>query len=314
LRGLRRSRDRLVWNSKLALQRGWPDRLLYFGIAPGDDLLCTVALRELKKRGCKKIWMMSKNPELFENNRDVDRVVPLDDRFREYVLTLRKKWHHLEYAPKDSEKDMSIPPRHHIIAEMCARAEVKGQIELRPYFHLTDAEKTQGAWAQGMIAVQSSGLAGKWPMKNKQWYPERFQEVVNALNSKFKFVQLGSPSDPALNGVTDLRGKTNLRETAAVLANCRLFLGNVGFLMHLTRAVERPAVIIFGGREAPWQSGYTCNFNLYSAVPCAPCWLWNKCDYNRICMDQITAGHVIQAVEEIAARPPGPLPVDEFTL
>lgn len=28
-----------------------PKILLYFGAAPGDDLLCTAALRELRKRG-----------------------------------------------------------------------------------------------------------------------------------------------------------------------------------------------------------------------------------------------------------------------
>src|ERR1700689_895863 len=88
-RELRASRERFVWNLKIAFKHGWPELLIYFGIAPGDDMLCTVVLRELRKRGQKKIWMMSKNPELFEKNSDVDRVVPIDDRFREYVITFR---------------------------------------------------------------------------------------------------------------------------------------------------------------------------------------------------------------------------------
>jgi ADP-heptose:LPS heptosyltransferase len=84
--------------------------------------------------------------------------------------------------------------------------------------------------------------------------------------------------------------------------------------MHLARAVECPSVIIFGGREAPWQSGYTCNTNLYTAEPCAPCWLWNKCDYNRICMDKITAADVILAVDKTASQPRNSLVVDEYIL
>jgi len=121
-------------------------------------------------------------------------------------------------------------------------------------------------------------------------------------------------SDPLLADVIDLRGKTNIRESAAVLANCRLLIGTVGFLMHLARATECPAVIIFGGREAPWQSGYGCNTNLYSAVPCAPCWLWNKCDHNRLCMENITAQEVILAAEQITSRERNPLKVDFFQL
>jgi ADP-heptose:LPS heptosyltransferase len=99
-----------------------------------------------------------------------------------------------------------------------------------------------------------------------------------------------------------------------VLANCRLFVGNVGFLMHLARAVECPSVIIFGGREAPWQSGYSCNANLYSPESCAPCWLWNRCDYDRICMNRITAANAVQAVEQLLATPRNPLAMDQCTL
>lgn len=80
--------------------------------------------------------------------------------------------------------------------------------------------------------------------------------------------------------------------------------------MHLARAVECPAVILYGGREAPWQSGYTCNTNLYSPLPCAPCWLWNHCDYDRECMNRITVSDVVQAIRERLARPRNPLPVD----
>jgi len=313
-RKFRGFREQQVWNLKTGFKHGLPDLLVYFGIAPGDDMLCTVVLHELKNQGQKKIWMMSKNPELFVKNADVDLVVPIEDRYRIYVQAYGKKWQQLEYARVDREKDQSEPPKRHIIAELCWRAGVRGTVKLHPRFHVEAEERTKAAWAGGHIAIQSSGLGGQWPMRNKQWYPERFQQVVDGLKGKFKFVQLGSTGDPQLNNVVDLRGKTSLRESAAVIESSRLYIGNTGFLMHLARAVERPSVVVYGGREAPWQSGYTCNTNLYSAVPCAPCWLWNKCDHNRICMEQITADHVIQAVEQMIAKPAQPLVVDEAVL
>jgi ADP-heptose:LPS heptosyltransferase len=165
-----------------------------------------------------------------------------------------------------------------------------------------------------MIAIQSSGLAARFPMRNKQWFPERFQEVVTRLQKDFKFIQLGAAGDPPLAGALDLRGRTSIRETAAVLANCRLYIGNVGLVMHLARAAECPSVIIFGGREAPWQSGYTGNINLYSPEPCAPCWLWNTCDFHRVCMEKITADHVVDAAQLLAARKDRVLPIDSLTI
>jgi hypothetical protein len=264
----------------------------------------------LAARGHKKIWIMSNHPELFEGNPDLAQVVPYDHRFQDYASIWGGKNQHLEYAAVDLEKETSESPARHIIAELCVRAGIKGQIALRPCFYLREAERQKSAWAAGMIAIQSSGLGGIMKMQNKQWFPERFQEVVNHLKTGCKFVQLGSPNDPPLSGVVDLRGKTTIRETAAVLANCRLFVGNVGFLMHLARAVECPAVIVYGGREAPWQSGYTCNLNLYSALPCAPCWLWNRCEYGRACMGMITTDSVIRAIKQHLQKPFGNLEIE----
>src|ERR1700744_1108592 len=96
-REFRGSRERYVWNMSTLIKRGLPELLMHFGIGPGDDLLCTVLLRELRKRGQKKIWMMSKNPGLFELNDAVDLVVPIDDRYRVFVEAFGKEWKQLSY-------------------------------------------------------------------------------------------------------------------------------------------------------------------------------------------------------------------------
>ena len=289
----------------LSAKYGWPETLLCFGVAPGDDLLCTPVLRELRKRGRGPVWMLSNYPELFQELSDAARVLPIHRQF-----SYLRQYRPLEYGRFDPQTDRSSPPKRHVIAELCACAGITGEVALRPYLELTTAERGQGAWAAGNIAVQGSGLAATFPMRNKQWYPDRFQCVVDQLKDECGFVQLGSPRDPALAYTRDLRGKTTIREAASILSNASLFVGTVGFLMHLARAVECPSVIIYGGREAPWQSGYACNVNLYSDVPCAPCWLWNKCDSKRMCMDQITAPVVVQAVRGLLQKPRGPLPID----
>jgi len=152
---------------------------------------------------------------------------------------------------------------------MCASVGITGSVSIRPYLELTDAEKSHARWAIGRMVIQSSGMHVRAPITNKQWYPERFQAVVDALHEE------ADSSSSVLakirhSRVSDLRGATTFRESAAILHHTRLYVGTVGFLMHLAKAVECPSVIVFGGREAPWQSGYICNFNPNLRDPVRP--------------------------------------------
>jgi Glycosyltransferase family 9 (heptosyltransferase) len=307
------------WLHFIAMRAPFPKVLLYFGFAPGDDLLCTAVLRELRKRGKDSILMISDHRDLFAGNQDPTYLRSLWPRYyrdgstisicRRFVRIWGGEFTRPEYAPLDGIDRRRIPTRH-IIAEMCARVGIAGPVAIRPYLVLTEQEKSPAAWARDRIVIQSSGMAARHPMRNKEWYPDRVQDVVDALAGEVEFIQLGSTSDPALLHAKDLRGGTSIRETAAILSHARLYVGTVGLLMHVARAVECPSVIIFGGREAPWQSGYVCNTNLYTAVPCAPCWRANTCEFDRQCMREISAVDVVSAIRQMLKRPRNPLAVE----
>jgi hypothetical protein len=190
------------------------------------------------------------------------------------------------------------------------RAGISGEVTLRPYMTLTPAEKTAGQLAARQITIQSSILSATMPIRNKEWKPERFQQVVNSLRHAYTFVQVGSKNDPQMEGVIDMRGKTTVRETAAIMSQSLVFVGLVGFLMHLARSVDCRSVIVFGGREAPWQSGYSCNENIFTPLACSPCWLWSKCDHGHKCMNDIDAGRVTRAVQSQIDAAGEPLAVD----
>jgi hypothetical protein len=252
--------------------------------------------------------MISDHPELFVGNSDVDRVFPLDGIYETFSKMWQREFCIIAYETLSG--DRSNPSSRHIIAEVCTRAGITGPVALRPYLTLDHAERAGGAWASGYIVIQSSGLAAKYPMLNKEWYSERFQSLVNSLGRQYEFIQIGSAADPALSGARDLRGRTSIRQSAAILHHARLYVGTVGFLMHLARAVDCPSVIVYGGREAPSQSGYICNKNLYTALPCAPCWRWNTCDIDRKCMSQILAENVVASIHEMMSKPRTPLTVE----
>jgi len=281
---------------------GFPSRFFQGAGRIGDDLMCTTVFRELHKRGKRGLAIATRNPGLFEKNPDVEIIIrQTDSRLNRWgraglpVLTLA-------HSGYDAERDLDLPPDEHVLIRMCRLAGVAGPVELRPYIFLTPAELAAGRLAESQVAVQSSGLAAPLAMLNREWYPQRFQELCVQLRSDVRVVQIGSASDMKLEGAVDLRGKTSLRQTAAILANSLVFIGLVGFVMHLARAVDCRSVIIYGGREKPALTGYVANKNLYQQVRCAPCWLRNPCEFDRKCMDLISVDQVIAATADQISR------------
>jgi ADP-heptose:LPS heptosyltransferase len=268
----------------------------------GDDLMCSTVFRELRKRSKRSLAVVTRNPPLFEKSPDVEKIIPQTD-------ALLNRWNRaglpvvtLSHAGYDPARGLDLPPAEHILSHMCRRAGLTGLVELRPYIFLTAAELAAGRIVENQVAIQSTGISAPMALQNREWFPERFQELCAQLRSDVRVVQIGSATDLKLEGAIDLRGKTTLRQTAAVLANSLVFIGLVGFVMHLARAVDCRSVIVYGGREKPTITGYVANKNLYHQVRCAPCWLRNTCEFNHKCMDMISVDQVIAATAEQISR------------
>ena len=277
-----------------------PEHLFRFDGGIGDKLLCTALCRELAKRGQPLAWMLTEYPDMFNNNPDVAVSARIGARgLQRWIRAFKLPECKIEYAPHADGRD--FPPPRHVITEMCRQIGITGEIERRPYLHLTAREKQAGRLASAQITIQSSGLAAKYPKQTKEWFPRRFQEVVNHLRPRYTLVQLGAKQDPLLDNVIDLRGKTSVRRSAAILHHARLFIGLAGFLQHLARSVDCPSVIVYGGEELPAQTGYSCNENLVNQPLCSPCWRY-VCPYNMECMSSITARDVIDATERLLSR------------
>jgi hypothetical protein len=299
---------------KSLIRHGRPDVALAFLGGLGDELLCTAPLVEWLQRGARRVWVSTRAPALFHGFDERAEILPDDPRYSRLAARIGREFHYLSYSLYDAATDRDLPPARHLIAEMCARAGLTGAINLRPYWNVSPGERDAARPWRDYIAIQTSTLTAHVPMENKQWPAQRFQEVVNRLSPALKFVQLGSAGDPPLRGVVDRRGATSLRETAAILSEARAFIGLVGFLMHLSRAVDCPAVIIYGGRETPALTGYPCNVNLTSQPSCAPCWQRSRCEFERVCLGHIAATDVLAATTELLARARAPLITDRVTL
>lgn len=78
------------------------------------------------------------------------------------------------------------------------------------------------------------------------WPVDRFAAIAAWLQNHFGLtpILLGAPLDPVFNGNLNLTGATTLRQAAAIIARCKLFLGNDSGLMHVAAAMRVPVVAI----------------------------------------------------------------------
>lgn len=107
-----------------------------------------------------------------------------------------------------------------------------------------------------------------------------------------------SPS-PGIN----LCGRLTPRESAAVLAECSLFIGHDSGPMHLAAAVQTPCVAIFAARNKPriWFPYGRQHRVIYHKVDCWGCGLETCVLEKKKCITSISVSEVLAAVREVLA-------------
>lgn len=296
------------WGLRTLARHGWPRAVTHFAAGVGDELMLTAVIRALRERGAPRFWVMSRRPELYRENPDVVAVVPVDARVLPLARRCGAKIFEPRYTVEDTTGNLRPPPAH-MITSLMATAGITGSFTLRPVLNLTASERAAGGDAAGCIIIQPSVRSAVRPNELKEWWPDRWQRVVDALRPSHRIIQVGGDGDPLLEGVEDRRGHAfSLRENAALLSHARLFVGLESGFMHLARAVDCPAVILFGGRVHPDQAGYAGFTPLTRTPACSPCWRYNGCELDRQCMRDITPAEVIAAVRDSLSRPRPTLP------
>ncbi|MFH1485361.1 MAG: glycosyltransferase family 9 protein, partial [Chloroflexota bacterium] len=121
----------------------------------------------------------------------------------------------------------------------------------------------------------------------RRWPSDRFAQVAQSLVQRHdaQLVMVGSTNERALAEEvarnvqpppTNLAGKTTVRQLAAILKLCHLFVGNDSGVMHLAAAVGTPVVAIFGPSNhrawGPWLgNGFDRAEVVRVDIPCSPC-------------------------------------------
>ena len=158
---------------------------------------------------------------------------------------------------------------------------------LKKYFPV-DADK--------YITIQnSSGMPGKCY--------DFFEDVINFLlpllnKNNYKIVQLGGNDDRKISGAIDLTGKTNINQTAYIISNSLLHLGNDSFAVHMASAFNVPTVALYSITTPQLAGPYWDNkkINLYPSANIKPSFNPNESPKT---VNNINIEQVVNACEKL---------------
>lgn len=307
--GLKAKLTNLLWAFVFFCKHQKPGIVYRLGGGLGDHLLCTILFSKLRNTP-QKVWMMSFYPEIFRKNPHLNTVVPDSWRVVKYCNFFKVEIVELSYTHFIDGGDRMKSPTNHIAAEILKRAKIHGELKLCPLFF----DLKPFSYNRPFVCIQSADTNSSTIAQNKQWDNKRFNDIASIVSEKYAVIQIGLPSEEKLSNTIDFTEKPSISRTAGILKEAEFFIGQEGFLMHLARAVETRSVIIFGGRVKSWQTGYSCNENLESEVKCSPCWQNNNCDYDRMCISDISVDQVLAGIKRIEQRSNSELEVDEVNI
>jgi heptosyltransferase-2 len=192
--------------------------------------------------------------------------------------------------------------------------------DIRPHIYLSDDETSEARTLlnTSLSLTPETPLIGINPGATygsaKRWLPERFAEVItraiNELNGRAVLFGSRSETDIAKEIVShsrfpdsaflNLAGKTGLRQLAAIMSECDVFITNDSGPMHMASALRVPTVAIFGSTDSKATGPFGEGHKVVSTnIECAPC-LKRECPEKHLrCMTEISADDVFNALKEI---------------
>lgn len=224
---------------------------------------------------------------------------PLPD-LTEYWYSVRKKlWQKLREA---REKGQESPGQNRRVAVEEGRLPVTADSSPEA---LAAGNTSETAVPAYVVFVPGA----RW--ETKKWPAENYAALAEKILAEGKAVVLaGGPEDVALGrrirqltpAVTDLTGQTSLRELAALIQHCAVYISGDTGPLFIAAALKKPLVALYGptrpDRTGPYGSRNAAV--LTAPVSCAGC-LKKQCDH-WICMKALTPALVYEAYTKKAGE------------
>jgi len=203
----------------------------------------------------------------------------------------------------------------HLQAAVALGLKIDSDLRTEVYLSQEELEKAS-KFLRGKGIGENDLLIGlhpgaSWPAK--RWGEEKFAQLGNQLKERIgaKLLITWGPEEKELSErVTNLMhfsplsvGNFPLRELAALLSHCHLFISNDAGPMHLAVAVGTSTIGIFGpGEPEIWfpYSEEAGHMAIFVPIACRPCHL-HFCEH-RSCMERVRVEDVFKQVEKILGK------------
>src|SRR5206468_11045046 len=147
------------------------------------------------------------------------------------------------------------------------------------------------AWPVERFAELADRLTGVAGCRVLVGGDAREREVAEAIRTRSRFAP------------TVLAGRTTLRQFAAVLKRCALFVGNDNGPMHMAAAMGTPVVALFGPSDpSVWGPRGGRAEVLYKGLDCRGCFHPTCARGEESCMKQISVEEVFSAAQKFLVR------------
>jgi lipopolysaccharide heptosyltransferase I len=139
--------------------------------------------------------------------------------------------------------------------------------------------------------------------QSKQWFPEQIARCAELLSKDYRIdvVLLGGSEDQNLAWdalretslpLTNLVGRTSLREAMAIIERARVAVGPDTGLMHIAAALGTPVISLWGATNPARTGPYGfMDLVIQGKAPCVPC-NRKRCGIGRVCMQSITLDQI----------------------
>jgi ADP-heptose:LPS heptosyltransferase len=261
----------------------------YDDIGIGGALTLSCVVRELRKVSNIEIDLYSYHPELYINN----PYITSNNYFTDgacmnlsspSMLEQDKDKHYNYYFCKDiGIEPTDIHPELYLTSSELL--EVKSLYDLPDRYLVLHAQPSNIHYDHNKTT--------RWTT-TKDWYSDRWEEVVNKVD--MPVFQVRTNDEPYIHGCIDTIG-TTVRQACCIIAQSQCTMCCSSYSAVVSAATRVRAVVIYGGRDHPVQTGYpTRHIQLYSPIQCSPCYKVDSCELGRVCMDRIMPEHVIDSI------------------
>jgi ADP-heptose:LPS heptosyltransferase len=181
--------------------------------------------------------------------------------------------------------------------------------------HLTNTEDSKAhqmlSRLNNEFPIIGISIGTKFPSNN--WGDDLWESFLFELANKFpshNLVAIGTSDEfnrtqcllrPWANRSLNLCGILAIRESAAILSRCSIFIGHDSGPIHLSASVNVPCVGIYGSRNLPgiWFPSGKSHQIIYQKIECQGCQLSTCYDKKNQCIRSITPSNTLTAVEKI---------------